>query len=462
MVTRYVKVALFFIVLGALGTAYVVLSADGFNGFNTVSYDAVLPDATGLSQRSKVYMAGVQVGKIDEIALGDNGQAARVRMAILKGVEIHNGAQVSRRSSSILGTSMLALDPGDDFEPILPPGSTIGTKGGGGDLMSTATEVLEEFRVKHLALLEVSIETFNSIAGKIDAVMDEELARISRILEHTANITGNLDNILTTQGENISLSLAELRIALENIRAISDQIASGQGTVGELIYDDELYNSALVTVKEAEVAIVKLQSAIDGAGEFLDRANNLGLLIDSGAVYGFNSGNVRAGASLRLEPASGDRWYRIGVNGAPDGVSSRTVTKTSGTVTSYEDRTETKYGFSIDAEIARRFGIVTARGGLIESTAGVGVDIQPVRWAALSGELFRFQNDQKPNLRSTVTLYPFFDPEANNPLKWLYIKAGIYNALNKDRDFFLGGGVRFSDREIKGLVGMAFTASAAQ
>ncbi|MDR1390555.1 MAG: MlaD family protein [Treponema sp.] len=451
-VTRYAKVALFFVVLGAVGIGYVVLSADGFSGFNTVAYSAVLPDATGLSQQSKVYMAGVQVGKIDGISI--SGRQARIKMAILKDVELHEGATIARRSSSILGTSMIALDPGNDFEPVLPPGSMLGTTRGG-DLMSVASDVLEEIRNNHLQLLEVSIQTFNSIAGKLDAVMDAELAKISEILDNAVNITANVDYILSAHGEDISLSLSEVRLALQNIRAISDQIASGEGTVGELIYDDSLYN-------EVEVAVVKLQTAIDGANEFLARANNMGLLIDTGANYGFNSKNVRAGASLVLEPASGDRWYRLGVNGAPDGISTRTVTTTSGTATSYEDKTETKYTFSIDAEIARRFGMVTVRGGLLESTAGLGVDIRPVRWVALSGEVFKFKNDSLPNLRATATFYPFYNPEANNPLNWLYLKAGVYDTLNKDRDFFLGGGVRFSDREIKGLAGMAFTVYGAQ
>ena len=457
---RYARIGLFFLLLGGMGTFYIVMTTNGFSSFNTVSYGAIMHDATGLSTRSRVYMAGVPVGKVNAISL--EGSAARLSLAILRDVEIREDARLARRSSSILGTSMLSLEPGSYSVPLLPPGGSIRSASGGTDMMDMASQLgtdisgmLREFQETHMALLAVSLETFNSIASQVNERTAGELDRVSRILESAAQITERTERIMAAREEDISLSLVEIRLAMENIRAISGQIAEGRGNIGQAIYDDRLYNSLLSTVEETEKAVVKLQTVLDGAGDFMGRVNGTGILVDSHAAYGVNSNHVRAGASLRLEPASGDRWYRIGVNGAPEGVSTRTVTVTSGAVTAYEDTTETRYTFSVDAELARRFGILTVRGGLLESTAGIGVDIQPIRWAALSGEVFNFRSGSYPNLRGTVTVYPFFNPAADNPLNWIYLKGGIYNALNDSRDFFLGGGVRFSDREIKSLVGLA-------
>jgi phospholipid/cholesterol/gamma-HCH transport system substrate-binding protein len=466
-ISKYVKVGLFFIVLGLIGGAYVILSADGLSDFNTRSYMTTLADATGLSSRSKIYLAGVAVGKIQEIQL--DGNSARIRLALLKDVELRQNATVSRKSSSILGTSILSLDPGTETFPPLAPGGFIGAASGSTDMsaiMETVSGlgtqisgILTEFQTNQMALFAVSLETFNSIAGKIDARTDDELDKISRILESAALITEHTNSLLESNEGNIELTILEMRAAMENIRQISGEIAQGRGNVGQAIYDDRLYENILSTVEETEKAVVKLQGVIDGAGEFMNRANGLGILLDSHANYGFTRKTVSAGASIRLEPASGDRWYRLGVNGAPDGVSNRTVTTTT-TVppggTTVTDETETKYTFSIDAELARRIGIVTLRGGLLESSAGIGVDIQPFDQLALSGEVFRFQTGDYPNLRGKVTVFPFFNPDSNNPLNWIYIQGGINDALSAShRDFFAGGGVRFSDREIKGLVGLA-------
>jgi phospholipid/cholesterol/gamma-HCH transport system substrate-binding protein len=237
------------------------------------------------------------------------------------------------------------------------------------------------------------------------------------------------------------------------------------------VYDDRLYESVLATAEKAEEAAEKLKEALDSinslaknmdgvvssAGEIVEKATGLGIQVDTNARYDFMSRQARASASLRLDPRSGDRWYRIGVSSTPDGISSRTVKETTGAggVVSREDTTETRYSVAFDAELARRFGMLTLRGGLLENSAGFGLDIQPLRWAALSGELFKFKEGAVPNLRSSLTFYPFFDPDSNKPWNWLYLRGGINNALSDNRDFFIGGGLRFADREVKGLVGLA-------
>jgi phospholipid/cholesterol/gamma-HCH transport system substrate-binding protein len=90
----------------------------------------------------------------------------------------------------------------------------------------------------------------------------------------------------------------------------------------------------------------------------------------------------------------------------------------------------------------------------MENTAGIGLDFQPVKWVSVSGEVFNFQTGEKPNLRGTLTIYPFFDPDSDKPWNWLYLTGGIDNSLSDKRDYFFGGGIRFADREIKGLIGL--------
>jgi phospholipid/cholesterol/gamma-HCH transport system substrate-binding protein len=478
-VSRYVKVALFFIVLGSAGGGYIILSSDGFNQFNTSLYEVTLPDATGLSTRSKIYLAGVAVGKIQAIAL--DGNEARLQVAFLKDLDIRGDARITRKSSSILGTAMLALEPGTELTPLVAPGGHIGADKTTGDMNAVLdmarglggqlTGLLEEFRTTQMALLTTSLETFNSIAQKIDRQSEEELERVSRILTAAALITERTERLLASREEDIAGSVTEMRGALENLRAVTGEIRHGQGNIGQAIYDDRLYRSLLSTVEKTEAAAGELQRAIQSvtelagnvngvvssAGEIVDRANGLGIQVDTQARYGMLSGRVNAGASLRLNPRSNDRWYRIGVATAPDGLARRTIRETydaGGERSDYEDTTERTFTVSIDAELARRFGPVTLRGGLLESTAGFGIDIQPVRWVSLSGELYNFRTGASPALRGTLTVYPFFDPDGDKPWNWLYLRGGVSDALNGSRDFFLGGGIRFADREVKGLVGL--------
>jgi phospholipid/cholesterol/gamma-HCH transport system substrate-binding protein len=471
-------VALFFIVLGTAGGAYVVLSADGLSDFNTRVYEVVLQDATGLSTRSKVYLAGVAVGRVRGISLAHN--EARLQVAFLKDIEIHGDARIARKASSILGTSVLTLDPGSDLSPLVPPGSRIGADNHSGDITAALgiveelgeqiSQLIRDFQQNQLALLSVSLETFNSIAGKVDARSDAELERVSRILESVALITERMERLLA-QGEDMGIGpAADVYGALENIRIITDEIRYGRGNFGQAVYDDQLYVNVLATVQKTQEAVEKLQTALDNvsvlaknadgvvtdAGVIVKKALGLGVQVDAYGSYDMIAEQMRAGASLRLVPSSNDRWYRVGVSNAPYGVESRTVTEvTDGAGNrTVRDRTETDYSFAVDAEMARRWGILTVRGGLLESTAGVGVDIQPLQWVSLSGELFHFRKDERPNLRGTLTFYPFFDPDSTKPWNWLYLKGGISDSLTDRRDYFIGGGMRFYDSEIKGLVGL--------
>jgi phospholipid/cholesterol/gamma-HCH transport system substrate-binding protein len=477
-VSRYVKIALFFICLGTAGVVYIVMSADGLNSFNTKIYDVTLDDATGLSTRSQVYLAGVPVGKIRAINL--DGKKAHLKVAFLKDVEIRGDAKIARKSSSILGTSILTLDPGTERTPVVPAGGRISVDRETQDLNAVLgmvqnlggqiSTILEEFQANQLRLLAVSLETFNAIAGKINAQSDAELERISRILESTVAITERVDRLFADREDDISGSVGEIYAALENIRAVTEDLRSGRGNLGQVLRDEQLYQGLVSTVEKTGAAADTLQTALDSvntlavnvngvvttAGEIVDRANGLGISVDALGRYEFLNNQMRSGASLRLDPASHDRWYRIGISSVPEGVTTRKVTTTTGTGgTTYEDTVETKYIVAIDAEIARRFGPVTLRGGLLENTAGIGLDIQPLRGVSLSGEVFRFRAGEAPNLRGTLTVYPFFDPNSDKPWNWLYIQGGINNSLRDERDFFLGAGIRFADREVKGLVGLA-------
>ena len=479
----YVKIALFFVVLGGAGIGYTVLSTGGINPLTTTTFEAVLADASGISSRSIVYLAGVPVGQVQNIQL--YGNAARVRFAILNDVPLRQDAYITRLPSSILGTSVLSLNPGTELTPILAPGGIIGTAPTMGDLgavMVAAQDIggqvsliLEEFRTNQMALLAVSLETFNSIAQRIDAQSEDQLYRVARILESAALIAERTDRMLQASEGNITGSFSDLHESLLNIRTITGEIVAGRGTLGQVFFDDRLHQSVLTTAERTEELAVQLGEAIDdisalvrnvdgvvtNAGEIVERAVGLGIQVDTNARYEFLSGNARAAASLRLEPLSRDRWYRVGVTSTPDGVSRRTVTETTHTGGDQhgqvirEDTTQTRHTVAIDAELARKFGPLTIRGGILESTAGFGMDFQALDRMSVSGELFRFTGGEGPNLRSAITFYPFFNPDSNMPWNWIYLRAGVTDALSGNRDYFIGGGLRFADREVRGLIGLA-------
>jgi phospholipid/cholesterol/gamma-HCH transport system substrate-binding protein len=475
---KYIKIALFFAILGIAGAALIILSSNGIGFYNTKIYEVILDDASGLSTRSKVYLAGVAVGRVQGLEL--TGNEAKLKVAFLNDVEIRQDSIISRKPSSLLGTAVLSLEPGNELSPIIPPGTLIRSVPPSGDLNMAMDMVgdlggqlnylLEEFRTNQLALLVVSLETINSIAQRFDTQSEVQLEHISRILESVALISERTERVLRNSEGDISGSFSDIYEALSTIRSITGEIAGGRGNLGQAVYDDGLYRSILSTAERTEGAAIKLGETLDGisglikttdgilnnAGEVVDKAIGLGISVDTNARYDVLAQTMRAAASIRLDPASNTSWYRVGVSSTPDGIASRTVKETidsAGNV-NREDTIETRYSIAVDAELARKFGWLTLRGGIFESSAGLGVDLQPLKWLSLSGEVFNFQSGELPNLRSTLTFYPFFDPDSDKPWNWIYLRGGVNNALNDDRDYFFGGGLRFADREVKGLIGL--------
>ena len=84
---------------------------------------AVFDNAHGLITKSRVTIAGIPVGYIESIEL--EGARARVEMTIEDRVELFENAQIERRSASLLGEYILAIDPGNATADPLPAGHCI-------------------------------------------------------------------------------------------------------------------------------------------------------------------------------------------------------------------------------------------------------------------------------------------------------------------------------------------------
>jgi phospholipid/cholesterol/gamma-HCH transport system substrate-binding protein len=70
--------------------------------------------------------------------------------------------------------------------------------------------------------------------------------------------------------------------AISNIQNVTDQIASGQGAVGKMIYQDALYNSALSTVTNLQDTVTQAKQLVSGISS---GQGTLGKLATDEALY---------------------------------------------------------------------------------------------------------------------------------------------------------------------------------
>ena len=85
----------------------------------------------------------------------------------------------------------------------------------------------------------------------------------SDIAELTANNKGRIDSML----QGMQMASAKLNTALDHLVDISARIDAGEGTLGKLLSDDELYEEVDATIADARATLLEVRRAAEEAQE---------------------------------------------------------------------------------------------------------------------------------------------------------------------------------------------------
>jgi len=94
----------------------------------TYSVQAKFGSISGLKEGATVEIAGVQVGKVENIRLDPEFYEAVVRMSIDKGVELQEDSIASIRTAGIIGDRYVSIAPGGAPKLIKPGGEIVETE----------------------------------------------------------------------------------------------------------------------------------------------------------------------------------------------------------------------------------------------------------------------------------------------------------------------------------------------
>lgn len=119
-----------FIVIGLLCLAYISVKLGKVNllGGKYYSVKAVFSSVKGLKKYTAVEIAGVEVGKVDDIKLDTENYEAVITLLIRDDVELQEDAIASIRTKGLLGEKYVEITPGGSDELIHPGGTIIETE----------------------------------------------------------------------------------------------------------------------------------------------------------------------------------------------------------------------------------------------------------------------------------------------------------------------------------------------
>lgn len=229
--------------------ALIILETLGGTDFFQRGYQlsALFNTVQALKVGDPVKMAGVEIGRVEKIAIKD--QHVRVTMKLTSGTEVKTDSKASIEFTGLMGQNYVSLS----FGTPKAPNATEGT-----------------------VLTTVEQPDLNAIMAKLNGAA-------TGIQNLTKSFTGDtLNNLLGPLTDLIRQNNAKLSASISNLESISSQIASGQGTVGKLIYTDNLYNSALTTVSNLQNTVAAAQQVINGVDE---GRGTVGKLVKDATLY---------------------------------------------------------------------------------------------------------------------------------------------------------------------------------
>jgi phospholipid/cholesterol/gamma-HCH transport system substrate-binding protein len=114
--------------LACLGYMTVKLGHVSFLSDDSYPLKARFTSVSGLRVGNPVNMMGIEIGRVEGLAIDPQQQKAVVELRIKKGVRIYDDAIASIRTEGLIGDKYLSIDPGGAGEPLKPGGSIIETQ----------------------------------------------------------------------------------------------------------------------------------------------------------------------------------------------------------------------------------------------------------------------------------------------------------------------------------------------
>jgi phospholipid/cholesterol/gamma-HCH transport system substrate-binding protein len=203
-----------------------------------------------------VKMAGVPVGQVEKIQLAEDDSKVEILLRLNRDTTVHTDSKATIKFAGLLGQNYVSIDFGSPTAPKLEQNQLIAT---------------------------VEQPDLSTLMAKLDSVA-------TGVQNLAGSFTGDkIDNLLGPFTDFMRQNNPKLSAIIANFQGISGQIAEGKGTVGKLIYEDSLYNSAYASVTNLQNAANEIQQTVAQARTIVDQVNSgqgtVGKLLKDDKLY---------------------------------------------------------------------------------------------------------------------------------------------------------------------------------
>ena len=294
--SRELKIGL----LVLLGGVLLVLGVNFLKGFNPLGggmqYHAVYGRIDGLAVSNPVVVNGFKVGQVSNISFAADGSGALHVSFILDqpNLRLTKDTKAKIVSNDLFGTKAIDLIAGRSVD-LAQPGDTLPSdiemgiaeavreelkplRNRTDELIGTVDEILSNLQTvfqdsatqglpKAFESIQRTMENLESTSQTLDMTVEENRSALKGILDNMEELTGFIN---TQQGDlsnaignfsQISDSLANLELAsilqkadasITELNRLLEGLNAGEGSLGQLLKSDSLYDGLVATNKELQ------------------------------------------------------------------------------------------------------------------------------------------------------------------------------------------------------------------
>ncbi len=200
-----IKAGLFIFISLLLLLAFLFVISGAGSWGQKATYRVRFPSVSGVEQGSLVRFAGLQVGRVKNMAIpADDDFCVELLLEVEQNTPIRNNSQAKLTTIGIMGAYYVEISQGTPDSPRLAPGSLIPTKTVStiAQLSEPGGEALSEFKEMVIRLnLLLSQENRDNFASLLQNLNDITAANA----EQTSRVMGNLDRATAQLDETLQL-----------------------------------------------------------------------------------------------------------------------------------------------------------------------------------------------------------------------------------------------------------------
>lgn len=251
---------------------------------NSRTFYAVYDHVGGLQSGTQVSLNGLVVGNVSSIRFKDASGKLLVTFVVNNEFEFSENSKVELFDTGIIGGKGLQIIPAFDGGPNAKSGDTLATSSKPGltelvqqkltplqmslestfsdadTLLTNINSILDDGTKRDLrqsiANLNVLLSTFQGSATKLNTLLEENGSQLDSTLKNVNTITNNFAKISDTLANaGIGQSITDLQKTVASLNMVLGKIERGEGTLGKMALDEELYNNLTEVSRELDLLL---------------------------------------------------------------------------------------------------------------------------------------------------------------------------------------------------------------